>query len=460
MGVRSFINNIVEPGREVERSAPLSVSFNDWAGLISSFNFGGLNYTLPGAAQEDIGGSFTGVARGAYKGNGVVFACIQSRLDLFTEARFMFRRLRSGRPGDLFGTSELRLLSNPWNGGTTGDLLGRMLLYADLAGNAYVVRRGDRLSPLRPDWVSIIGGVRGNVDASMWHPDAEVLGYQYQEGGPGSGIDPSFFLAEEVAHFAPRADPEARFRGMSWLTPIVAEIMADKAMTDHRLKFFENGATPNLAVTLNVDSLAQFQEWTKEFKANHDGISNAYKTMFLAAGADAKVIGADLRQIDFKVTQGGGETRVAAAAGVPPVIVGLSEGLEAATYSNYAQARRRFADMTIRTLWRNVCGSLAQIVSVPADAELWYDSRDISALQEDQKDAAEIMQMDATAVKTHIDAGWTPESAMAAVAAKDLTLLTHSGLISVQLQPPGTKAPDAASTAVVPAANGKVPALN
>jgi phage portal protein BeeE len=53
------------------------------------------------------------------------------------------------------------------------------------------------------------------------------------------------------------------------------------------------------------------------------------------------------------VTQGAGETRIAAAAGVPPVIVGLSEGLQAATYSNYSQARRRFADGTMRPLWRN-----------------------------------------------------------------------------------------------------------
>jgi hypothetical protein len=59
-----------------------------------------------------------------------------------------------------------------------------------------------------------------------------------------------------------------------------------------------------------------------------------------------------MKQIDFKVTQGHGETRIAAAAGVPPIIVGLSEGLEAATYSNYGQARRRFADVTMRPLWR------------------------------------------------------------------------------------------------------------
>ena len=114
----------------------------------------------------------------------------------------------------------------------------------------------------------------------------------------------------------------------------------------------------------------------------------AYKTMYLAGGADVTIVGSDLKQLDFKLTQGAGETRIAAAAGVPPIIVGLSEGLQAATYSNYGQARRRFSDLTMRPLWGNVVGSLATIVPVPGGAELWYDDRDIPFLAEDRKDEA------------------------------------------------------------------------
>ncbi len=447
-----------EPTQDLVRSQPLSLAFDTWLQALGSFSFNGVNYTLPGATQEDIGGSFSGMSRGAYKGNGVVFACMANRADLFCEATFAYRRFRNGRPGDLWSPpvanplfSELELLRHPWEGGTTGDLLGRMLLHVDIAGNSYVVRRAGRLTPLRPDWVSIIGGVPGNSEATVWNKDARVLGYAYQEGGPGLGKDPEFFLAEEVAHFAPRPDPEARFIGMSWLTPIVRQIMADKAMTDHQLAFFENGATPNLAVTLNVDNLEKYREWVKETRGNHEGVANAYKTLFLAAGASAEVLGVDMQQLDFKIVQGAGETRIAAAAGVPPVIVGLSEGLAAATYSNYSQARRRFADQTMRPLWRNASGSLAQIIRVPSDSMLWYDDRDIKALQEDQKDAADIMQVDSTSAQTLVNAGFTADSAVKAIAARDLTLLVHTGLLSVQLQPPGTTTPTAPAD---PALNG------
>src|SRR5206468_3219708 len=121
-----------------------------------------------------------------------------------------------------------------------------------------------------------------------------------------------------------------------------------------------------------------------------------------------------------------GETRIAAAAGVPPVIVGLSEGLQAATYSNYSQARRRFADGTMRPLWRDACSTLATIINVPSNAELWYDDRDIPALKEDVQDKAKELQELATAANQLVSAGYDPDSIVEALDAGDFSLLTHS----------------------------------
>ncbi len=455
------------PQPEEQRSTDLSLSFDSWAQMLSTFAYNGLTYTLPGATQEDVGNSYTGMARGALKSDGVVFACMFSRMALFSEARFAYRRRRTGRPGDIFTinnpsnplAAELELLRNPWPGATTGDLLSRMIQHVDIAGNAYVVRRNNMLTPLRPDWVSIIGGVQGVEDATVWHPDAEVLGYAYQEGGPSEHKDPVFFLPEEVAHFAPIPDPEARFRGMSWLSPVAREIMGDKAATDHKLAFFENGATPNLAVTLNVDSLAKYREWMEELTNKHEGVQNAYKTLFLASGADAKVLGIDMQQLDFKVVQGAGETRIAAAAGIHPVIVGLSEGLQGSSLNagNFNAARRLTADRTLRPLWSNVCGSLANIIRVPSDAELWYDSRDISFLQEDEQDAANIFAVDAQSFRTLVDGGVDPDSAKAAVAARDISQVQHTGLLSVQLHEQGAtpRLPAASTPKQLPPGRGR-----
>lgn len=451
-----------ETARLPERTSMPPVSLSDWQAMFDQFTFNGLSYTYPTSTQEDIGWEYASLARSAYKSNGIVFACILARMQLFAEARFLYRRMRKSRPGDLFGFQgdDLEILRHPWMGGTTGDLLSRMLLHVDLGGNSYVVRSGGRLTPLRPDWVSIIGGVRGNEDATVWHPDAEVLGYAYQEGGKALGKPPVFFLPEQVAHFAPLPDPEARFRGMSWLQPIVRDVMSDKAMTDHKLLFMERGASRNMVVKLDVPDLTQFEEWTRLFREQHEGVANQYKTIFLGAGADVSVVGADLQQIEFAATQGAGETRIAAAAGVPPAIAGISEGLQGSSLNagNYVAVRRRFADMTIRHLWRNVAGSLARIITVPSDAELWYDDRDIAALKEDQKDAAEIRQMNSVTAVGLINVGFDPASVVSFLVTDDAGQLKHTGLLSVQLQPPGTTTPDQqqppADQPAEPAGNG------
>jgi phage portal protein BeeE len=424
-----------------EKRADPQISLEEWANY---FAFGGNAYQLGfrqtlGEPAEEIGSDFGGVIQGAYKANGVVFACMLARMLLFSEARFQYRRLQNGRPGDLFGTQSLAPLEEPWPGATTGDLLTRAIQDVDLAGNFFGVRpRGsNEIRRLRPDWMTIV--LAGEDDDD---PLPKLIGYAYQPGGPSSGKDKVVYLPEEIAHFAPIPDPMANYRGMSWLTPVIREIMGDTAATTHKLKFFENGATSNMVVKLNnISNPETFDRWVEKFESGHEGLDNAYKTLYLSGGADVDVVGSNLRQIDFKVTQGAGETRIAAASGVPAVIVGLSEGLASATYSNFTQARRRFADGTIRPLWRNFAGSLERVVDVPPSAQLWYDDRDIPFVQEDRKDAAEVQAAHAGAINTLITAGFEPDSAVAAVVSGDLTRLKHSGLVSVQLNEPGKNPP-------------------
>jgi hypothetical protein len=128
---------------------------------------------------------------------------------------------------------------------------------------------------------------------------------------------------------------------------------------------------------------------------------------------------------------------------VPPVVVGLSEGLQGSSLNagNFSQAMRRFADVTMRPLWRNACGSLATIVPPPPDAELWVDDRDIPALKDDIKDAAEVQSLNAAAIRQLIDAGFDPGTVVNAINAGDLKRLKHTGLYSVQLQPPMPESP-------------------
>lgn len=436
---------------------PSRMSLDEYGLMLGAWSsqFGGyaapFQQTLGGQRTERPTNSFEGLAQSAYAANGVVFACMLVRQLAFSPVRFTFQRLRNGSPSDTFGDKTLRLLERPWPGGTTQDLLSRMIQDADLAGNSYWVRKGDELVRLRPDWVQIVGAPRTFDSEGSGRGGGQVgwtkVGYLYTEGGfvPGNKNDAVAFTVDEVAHYAPIPDPLGVFCGMSWLTPILREIQADQAMTRHQRAYMDNGATVNMvvkhAIGADRDAVAKWQE---AMESRHVGPENAYKNLNLYPGADVTVVGSNLQQIDFKKVRGSGETRIAAAANVPPIIVGLSEGLEAATYSNYGQARRRFADGTMHPLWQNAAGSLENVVPPPDDASrLWYDASDVPFLREDEADAANIAAVRASTVNTYITAGFTPDSAVKAVDSGDINLLVDSGLRSVQLLPPGTptKAP-------------------
>jgi len=432
------------------------MSLDEYVGQLNSFAYQGMAYqygsltqgiqqTLNGQATELAPNNFVGLASQAYAANGVVFACMMVRQLVFSSVRFRWQRLRNGKPSDTFGNLDLELLERPWVGGTTQDLLSRMIQDADLCGNSYWTVQGGELVHMRPDWVDVVVEPRTLRDGRGqigWRK----VGYLYTEGGSQSGNDPVGLLADEVAHFAPIPDPLACYRGMSWLTPILREIQADQAMTTHQRRFFDNAATPNMVVRhfagapgIQGATQASVAKWVEEFESKYGGVNNAWKTLQLYPGADVTVVGSNLKDIDFREVRGGGETRIAAAAGVPPVIVGLSEGLAAATYSNYGQARRRLADGTAHPLWQNMAGSMEHLLTSPgSDVRLWYDSDDVPFLREDEKDAADIQQVRAATINTLITAGYEPDSVVAAVEANDFGgLLKHTGLTSVQLLAPG-----------------------
>ena len=118
-----------------------------------------------------------------------------------------------------------------------------------------------------------------------------------------------------------------------------------------------------------------------------------------------------------------------------------------------------FADITMRPLWRNVAGSLEQIVPPPTGTRLWYDDRDIPALKDDISDAAAVLGHHATAIRSLTDGGYTPESVVKSVIAGDHTQLVHTGLFSVQLQPPQPDGPPPPPPAPAALPEPAVPAI-
>lgn len=392
----------------------------------------------PSSGGERIENNFEGYVAAGLKANGIVWGAVLARMLLFSEIRFQWRR-QSDRK--LFGTPALSILENPGPDSSTGQMLAAAEIDVSMAGNWYGVReyRPDQLCRLRPDWVEILSAGEGR--------HSQVVAYAYTEGGIQTGNDPEIIPVDEVAHYSPYPDPVAKHRGMSWLTPVLVDIEADQGFTEHKRKFVDNAAVIPYAVTYPDISEERFKLVVEAFKKSHEGAQNSWRSLHLAGGADVKTLGVDLRALDFKNVQGGGESRIALASRVPAVVLQISEALGGSSLNqgNYGMARRQFGDGFAHPHWRMFCAAVAKLVPAPAGSELWYDASEVSFLREDHKDAAEERNLNAAAIRQLVDGGFDPETVVAAVVSGDLSQLQHSGLMSVQLLPAGAASPTSTS---------------
>lgn len=428
-------------GRGTEaRSGSLSV--NDWAEFFGPSFAPFLTQSWAPNTEQPVMS-----AAAAYKTNGPIFSLVLARMQVFAQARFAFTRFEGGKPGDLFGTDALSILERPWRGGTTADLLARMELDVSLYGSAFVRRLPNRLHMLKPLWCTVIIGSNEDADHPGEAGDAEIAGLIYKPPNAKGVV----LLPEQFAMYAPIPDPDNNFLGMAWPSTVLRDIQSDDLSVIHKRKFFENAATPNLAITFDAtQTIEQVREFKELMESEHKGAFNAYKTLYLGGGADPTPLGKDFREMDFATTQGKGESRLASAAGVPPSWVGFSEGLQGSALNagNFTAARRRFADGTLTHLWSNAAASLETLVRLPKGegVHLWYDLRGIPFMREDADIAAKIQSTQGQTMRALVESGWEPESVKAAIIAQDWKKLKHSGVYSVQLQPPGTELAPTAPT--------------
>lgn len=404
--------------------------------MLEALRYGGHQYLLnptttygPNEPPVQLG------ERTAYAENGIAFAVVGRRVDLFSQARFAFKRYGTGHKpmaADLVRTPEIAPLDDPI------DLLRDMAEEDAWAGNSYVVDSPGGLRTLVPWWCTIVLGSDREADDPSVAWDATPIGLLYK---PPTG-DPEVFTWDEVVHFAPRRDPNARYRGMSYLRPVLTEIENTVAQNTYIRKFYANNATANMAVVFPPEIPKTTVEAFRDmFLEKHQGVDRAFRTAFLGGGADLKMIGTNLKDLASKEVSADQFARICAAAGVPPVVVTIVPGLESAsTYANYQTALRSFADITLRPLWYRAALKLRKLVPAPAGTELWYDVSGVSALQSDALDDAEVQAKQANTMRTLWDGGGEPQSVIDAVTSGDWGKLTHSGNLSVQLLPPGTSA--------------------
>jgi hypothetical protein len=394
-----------------------------WEGMASGASV--LTSTYGGPDREAVLPQWAAWGQQANASSAVVFAALYVRMNLFAEAVFQYQAKDDKH---LFGNTGLARLEEPFGPGTTTrDLLARMEQDVSIVGNAFIwdAPGEDRLVRLRPDWTTIVselvtvpgGGVYRQKVGYWVEPPKSVL-----DQGKGQ-----FYPADEVVHWAPLPDPLADFKGMSWLTPAYRDVQGDDGMTQYKIKYLDNAATPNILIRYSqklqpgtVDALRE------RMSARYGGAQNAFKTLILDQGADLTVVGNSLSQMDFSNVMQAGTERILADSMVPAVLVGL-EPLRGAG-RGYQESLQKFANLWARPQWRSVCGALEQLGNTPAGNRLWFDTSDITALQDGEMERGQTALVKAQAVLACAQAGYTRDSAVKFVDSGDVTHLEANPL--------------------------------
>jgi hypothetical protein len=444
------------PGREVTRYVPPA-----WMDLFPISSLPGYTTSYGVDRAEPIGDSFSDYVLGGLQGNGVVWSIERVRLSVFCEARFQFQQIRKGRPGDLFGTADLQILEEPWEGGTTGDLLARMILDADFAGNFFAVEMDGEIIRLRPDWVEVV--LTERYDGMGRQVGWKRLGYLYYEGGKSGARRPCSCRARWCTSH--RCPIRSRLAGHVVADSGRPGVMADTMTTKHKLKFFENAATPNLAVSLPKETVTGPVQGVRR----QDGRLARRRGERLPHAVHGRRRGRDRGRRRHAATRlqghpGRGRVPARGRRRHPPGDRGPVRGsarqlAQRGQLRGGAPAGRGRDDAAAVAQRRRFAGGPR--VAAGRVGRLWYDARDVAFLREDARDEAEIMRIDAqTVVNLVRDGGFTNDSAKAAVLARNVDLLVPDpDWISVQLQAKTRQAlPPAAANGTEPAnAKGGTP---
>jgi len=412
-----------------------------------SFAYNGNSYITgaSGSNPDDVDRGFVGMVQGVHNRHGVVAAAVATRAMLLSQVRFQWRR----PDGTMFGNRDLLPLERP---GTYSrpEFLSRLEYDVSYSGTGLIGRRGGRLFRLAPDRTTFILGSDSDPswDGDTMVPpyDTEVIGLAYRAGGASGKSEGKVevFTPGDFAVWAPDPDPVHFWRGQSWITSVMREILLDGQVTDHEGKFFEKAAVPGLVFMMDpLRTPDEIMAYEKVVNEKFAGNTNSYRNMFLGGATDVKVVGSNLTDLGLHELQGTYENRVAVRSRIPAVVLGTKESLSGSSLNagNYSAARRMLADGWFSPTVDNLCAALEAVVPPPTDGtELGFDSSRVLFLQEDQKDAADITQTNAVAMRQLVEAGFEPKTVIDAVMTGDMSKLTHTGNVSVQLQPPGSGA--------------------
>jgi hypothetical protein len=367
--------------------------------------------------------------RKALTSNGVVYGIFRARADLFSQARFVWKRYGAGpKPmaADVTTNTALRPLDNP------ASILEWCEIDVATAGNSYWVLDGAVLRRLPPSGCrSFSARPRGRRPAvGVGRPPGRR---DLQAARPARRPRPKRFCGPRSRTTAPERDPDARFRGMSWLRPAMEDVVSDNGAPVPHQVLGEPRHSPSV-ITFDPTRTS------KRSESSRRNCSSRSIRAWTGRSAPRSWVAAPTSRSSARASRT--RRREHPQAGALRHRPGRRDAADGGRVDGgelLEHQGRQPVDLGPKAALPvdEGRGGVPSDRSRPQGFELWYDVTGVAALQADALMRPRCRRSRRRRCARWWTAGLCLRSVMAAVTSGDMTKLVHSGNLSVQLLPAG-----------------------
>lgn len=252
------------------------------------------------------------------------------------------------------------------------------IIYRAVGGNTYLHKVRNTTGQVIELWPYHAGQMWPVPSRFQW-----IEEYEYDAGHGKTRRVP----ARDIIHLKwPMVDLSAPWLALSPLAIILREVMTDTEATRLTHSLLKNNAMPAGVVTLppgTAMSPDKAEKLREKWQKQHGG-DNRGGIVILEQGASYERVSMSPDEMSLAAVRNIPETRIAGNLGVPPIVAGLSVGLQHGTYSNYASARQQMTEETFVPMWRSDGNEITQAMQDEYSDRpvVAYNTSKVAALQE------------------------------------------------------------------------------
>lgn len=276
------------------------------------------------------------------------------------------------------------LLDNPNPDFTPRQMIGRLVQWLDLGGNAYWLKVRDgrgvvgELWPVMPDSMTVIPSGQGRM----------VDRYRFENGNVKRDLK-----RDDVTHFA-FPNPASLYYGVAPVQAAGMAVDVDTEAQSFQKVSLQNRGVPDGVFTMNGEGITrdQWEQARQQVREQYQG-QDAHRAPWVVAHAQWEQMSLSPVDLDYINSRKESRIEILSALGVPPPMVQIYEN---ATLNNIETARHIFWLDTVVPLLEELRDAL-QSALVPEFGDgvtlrVVYDTSGVAALRENYNEQVEAAQ--------------------------------------------------------------------